>query len=52
MSLDGPAQRKGKMMSHEIPAQLWGNVGMDLFYCKGRNYIIIVDYLSDFLEIT
>ena len=50
--LDGPAQRKGKGMSHEIPAQLWGKVGVDLFHCKERNYIIIVDYLSDFLEIT
>ena len=50
--LDGPAQRKEKGMSHEIPAQLWGKVGVDLFHCKGRNYIIIVDYLSDFLEIT
>ena len=27
-------------------------VGMDLFKCKGKDYLVIVDYLTDFFEIS
>ena len=49
---DGIAQPKEEHRAHAIPKLPWGKVGMDLFQCKGRDYLIIVDYLTDFFEVS
>ena len=35
----------------EFPKLPWETVGTDLFYWKGSNYLLIVDYFSRFIEI-
>eukprot|EP00731_Ephydatia_muelleri_P034422 Em0059g7a len=49
---DGIAQPTEEYRAHAIPKLPWGKVGMDLFQCKGRDYLIIVDYLTDFFEVS
>ena len=49
---DGIAQPKEEYRAHAIPKLPWGKVGMDLFQCKGRDYLILVDYLTDFFEVS
>lgn len=46
-----PAQAKQDLQAHEVPDQPWAKVGLDLFQSKGKGYLIIVDYLTDFFEI-
>ena len=48
--LDG--QPKKESLMKYLPTHLCGKSGVDLFHCKGRNYYILVDYHSDFLEFT
>ena len=40
------------MQSHEIPTFPWSKVATDLFTLSGKNYITVVDYFSDFVEVT
>ena len=40
--LDGPAQRKEKGMSHEIPAQLWGKVGVEITELQQINSLAVI----------
>jgi len=49
---DAPAQPKKRLLAHEIPKQPWAKVSMDLLKCKGKDYLVIVDYLTDFFEIS
>ncbi|KAJ0169624.1 hypothetical protein K1T71_014809 [Dendrolimus kikuchii] len=42
---------KEKLCPHDIPKEPWSKVGVDLFYFKGINYILIVDYYSKFIEV-
>ena len=44
-------QTKEPMMSHEIPKYPWAKVGQDLFTLHGENYLVTVDYYSDFFEL-
>ena len=48
---DSPAQARSKLLVHDIPKQPWSKVGMDLFKCKGKEFLIVVDYLTDFFEV-
>ena len=48
---DGPAQSKEKHLAHEVLKQPWGKVGVDLWSCKGMDYLVVVDYLTDFFEV-
>ena len=41
-----------KLMVHEILGKPWEKVGMDLFRVQGRDLLIIVDYLTDYFEIS
>ncbi|XP_008179138.1 uncharacterized protein K02A2.6-like [Acyrthosiphon pisum] len=34
----------------EVPDKPWQVVGTDLFYFQGKNYVLIVDYFSKFVE--
>ncbi|KAK3738816.1 hypothetical protein RRG08_040478 [Elysia crispata] len=36
---------------HEVPSRPWEKVGADLFSFKGRQYLLTVDYYSQFFEL-
>ena len=44
-------QKKEPMIIHDIPDKPWSKVGIDLFNFNSRDYVIIVDYYSDFWEL-
>ena len=43
---DSPAQGKEKHLAHKVPKQPWDKVGVDLWRCKGKDYLVMVDYLT------
>lgn len=45
------ANAKELLMSHDIPDRPWAKVGTDLFSYDGKDYLITVDYLSNFWEV-
>ena len=44
-------QQKETMMPHDIPDRPWAKVGVDLFSLNNRDYLITVDYYSNFWEV-
>ena len=46
-----PLQCHEPLKSHDIPDRPWSKVATDLFKFNRDNYIVIVDYYSNFLEI-
>ena len=46
-----PKQSKEPLIPHEFPARPWAKVGVDLFTLENRNYLLTVDYFSNFVEI-
>ncbi len=44
-------QTKEKLISHQKPAKPWIKLGADLFHFKGREYLLVVDYFSNYPEI-
>ena len=40
-----------KMIPSDVPERPWQTVGSDLFELNGSNYLLVVDYLSAFVEI-
>ena len=48
--LDSPQQQQETLHSHDIPGTPWSKVGMDILTYKNRDYLILVDYFSDFFE--
>ena len=45
------AQTKETLISHHVPVRPWAKVGTDLFECNDRDYLVTVDYNSNFFEI-
>ena len=45
------SNQKETLMPHELPSRPWEKVGADLFSLDGRDYLITVDYLSNFWEV-
>ena len=39
------------LFMHEIPDRPWQKLGIDLFSIKNRNYLVTVDYFSQFFEV-
>lgn len=39
------------LLQTPLPTRPWEVVGMDLFYAKSRNYLVVVDYFSKFFEL-
>ena len=39
------------MQSHQIPVRPWSRVAADQFKLRGKDYIVIVDFYSDFIEV-
>ena len=50
--LNKPANRKEPLLPHEVPDQQFSKVGTDVMYYRGSPYLILVDYMSDFIEVT
>lgn len=46
-----PKQQKETLMSTEIPTRPWKTVAQDLFHVNNMDYMVTVDYYSDFWEI-
>lgn len=44
-------QQKETLQPHKITDRPWAKVGTDLFSFEGRDYLITVDYFSNFWEI-
>ena len=42
---------KEPLIEHEIPEIPWQKVGTDIFHCNGNDYLLLVDYFSDFIEV-
>ena len=49
-AVDSPAQQKETIKHHDIPGQPWIKVGMDILTHKNKDYLLLVDYYSDFFE--
>ena len=45
-----PDQCREELMPHELPERPWSKVGTDLFTFGGKNFIVTVDYYSNFIE--
>lgn len=43
--------QKETLMPHDLPHRPWEKIGIDLFEYDGKDYLVTVDYLSNFLEI-
>ena len=46
-----PNQAPEPIYSHAVPDRPWEKVGTDLFHIEGRNYLVTVDYFSQFVEV-
>jgi transposase InsO family protein len=46
-----PAQAHQPLQTPEIPTRPWQRIAIDLFHESGRDYLITVDYFSDYFEI-
>jgi len=44
-------QQKESLIQHNIPITPWTKVGTDIFTLKGADYLVVVDYTSNFPEI-
>lgn len=44
-------QQKEPLMTHDIPEQPWLKLGIDIFSVKTDDYLVTVDYYSDFFEL-
>ncbi len=44
-------QAKEPMLTHSVPDRPWSKVGTDLFVLDNHNYLVTVDYFSNFWEI-
>ena len=45
-------QKSERVIPHEIPLVPWTKVGTDLFCLKSKSYLIVVDYTSNFFDIS
>ena len=45
------ANPKETLMSHDVPDRPWAKIGTDLFAKDGKDYLITVDYYSNFWEV-
>ena len=44
-------QRKETLISHEVPIRPWAKVASDLFSYNSKEYLVTVDYYSNFWEV-
>ena len=46
-----PEQASEPLQPHPVPDRPWQRVGTDLFTFENRNYLVLVDYYSNFIEL-
>lgn len=46
-----PRQQKEPLLNHEVPYRPWAKVATDLFQFENKDYLVAVDYFSDFFEV-
>ena len=46
-----PANKKEPLRVHEVPKHRFLKVGSDVLYHHGKTYMVVVDYMSDFIEL-
>ena len=46
-----PSQAREPLVGHKIPTRPWSKVATDLFVYNGDNFVVIVDYYSNFIEV-
>ena len=39
------------LVPHEVPTQTWSKVGSDLFQLDNKDYLVIVDYHSNYPDV-
>ena len=44
-------QCKEPLLNHSIPSRPWSKLAIDLFVYDSVNYVVLVDYFSDFWEV-
>ena len=47
----GAKQQKETMIAHDVKDRPWSKVGLDLFEFNKKNYLVTVDYFSNFVEV-
>ncbi|KAK3875930.1 hypothetical protein Pcinc_019228 [Petrolisthes cinctipes] len=47
-----PSQQREPLLPHEIPKTPWTKVGMDFFEFRGRHYLIMTDYSTNWFEVS
>ena len=45
-----PSQCREPLNTHEVPGRPWATVATDIFSYNGDNFIVVVDYYSNFIE--
>ncbi|XP_046736586.1 uncharacterized protein K02A2.6-like [Diprion similis] len=45
------SQNREPLKSHEIPNLPWNKIGSDIFELKGKTYLMLIDYFSEYPEI-
>ncbi len=45
------SQQKETLMNHETPSRPWDRIGTDLFAWNSKDFLVTVDYYSNFWEI-
>ena len=51
-ALDASAQSHETLQTHDTPEEVWSKIGMDIFTIKNKDYLILVDYFSDFSSVS
>ena len=49
--LDTTSQPNESLMSHEVPSRPWERVGTDIFTLDGKEFLVTIDYYSNFWEV-
>ena len=46
------SNQREPLIPQEVPERPWATVAADIFYYKGRDYLLVVDYFSKYPEVT
>lgn len=49
--LDSTTHPKETLMSHEVPSRPWEKIATDIFTLDGKDYLVTIDYYSNFWEV-
>ena len=45
------SNQREHLIPQQVPERPWATVAADIFYCKGRDYLLVVDYYSKYPEV-